>query len=49
MEPAAAADVEDGFGDVAEVGVLAVEEGERVTGVVDIDEHDVDVADVGLT
>src|SRR5207245_10189753 len=46
VEPAAAA-AEDGLGDEAEVRVLTVEEAERVTGVVDIDEHDVDVPNVG--
>jgi len=44
----AVAGAEDGLGDEAEVGVLAVEKAERIAGVVDIDEHDVDVADVGL-
>jgi hypothetical protein len=43
----AAADIEDGSGDMAELGVLIVEQGEGIAGLVDIDERDVHVANVG--
>jgi Phage integrase family len=42
----AVACVEEGSGDVAEFSVLTVEQGERVVGLVGIDQRDVHVADV---
>src|SRR5450755_78488 len=44
----AGAHVEDSPGDGTQVSVLAVEQAERVMGLVDIDDHDDHVADVGL-
>ena len=44
----AGARIEDSPGDGTQVGVLAVEQAEGVTGLVDVDQHDGHVADVGL-